>query len=1430
MGEAVLGAFLGVLLEKLAHGDVLNFFGHLKGVNRKTQEKWTTKLTEIEEVLNDAEQKQLMKPGVKMWLNDLRDLAYDLEDILDKFFTEMLQRHIRQQQGATTSKLWRPFSEAKFNYNMNLEIQEIDDRLQEICQRKDQFGLNNMGTSSAKEWKIPPSSCQPDGPVIGREKDKMKIFEFLSKEEPCATMNFHVVAIVGMPGVGKTTLAGHVFKDVAREKFDLKIWVSVSDDFDLIRVTKAILESATAKRVKEFKEFSRVQENLSKKLAGKKFLIVLDDVWNTCVYDLWSKLQSPFRVGAQGSKIIVTTRDSNVAKMMKATRIHNLEGISGDDCWKVFEQHAPLNLNNDMPAVSESLKKKIVAKCNGLPLAARTLGGLLCSKERDEWEEILNNKMWSLSDTSGILPVLKLSYHYIPSNLKRCFAYCSIFPSDYEFGEKQLVLLWMAEGLVQKQPQDNKQMEDIGSECFRELLSRSFFQKSSKNNSKYIMHDLVTDLARWAAGEICFRLEENSEEYMQFKCSPKARHSSYTLGMYDGVKIFDAYSHPKAIHLRTFLPLSLSSTTLNSYLAPKVTFGLLPKLHCLRVLSLAGYRITELPHSIGKLKHLRYLDLSHTRIMCLPESTSKLYNLQTLILEGCYKLKALPTNMRNLINLRHLNNSGVRLLGEMPPQLGQLTNLKTLPNFAVGKGSESGISEIGSLLHLQGTLRLSRLENVIGVEDARSANLNSKERLEALLLEWSYSSVSTEISSVVLDMLRPHSKLKELSISGYAGLKFSTWIGNPSFSHMVLVKLQDCNYCQFLPPFGQLPSLRKLHIQSMPAVESVGPEFYGEGDLPFRAIETLKFESMENWQEWSPFQQDLGIGVFACLKKLSIRQCPKLVGSLPENVDSLAKLVISGCEELVVSVGSYKQLHEANIRDCRRVVHTDPVHFDLLESLCFSNISELGVQTKDFITSLTKLKSLEVTGCEELTSSFKNEDRLLQNLISLGYLWIEDNSTLVEKLGKEVEELLQLQIPGCKLEYMRLVECRSLLKLPEGLHHLTYLQELHINRCSSLVSFPDKGLPPSLKVIKIDGCKSLLYFARYHIPSSLRRIEIWDCENLKSFIEKEGEVVIGSSHCLEFLEIRQCPSMMSLLCKGQLPMELKSLQVSECRQLELIADRFLENSCQLEELAIWECPNLKSLPEGMFHLTNLRSLMIAGCESLVSFPLNVSVSGSGSLSLPRRATSKLRNILILDCHKVEVVTMLREMHNNLNSLWDLTIDYCEGLPSFLEAQKEGFSPNLTSLTILKVRSCKALLESQGLHRLTSLRKLWIRGENDPDLLFFPPDAENEMLLPKTLIKLLIQGFPNLKKLSKGFQFLTSLKSLSIIECPKLASIPEEGLPLSLMHLKISGSPLLEEKCKAGSKGQYWPKISHIPSIDVHEQEELGCKREFIFSS
>ncbi|KAL6288582.1 hypothetical protein ACE6H2_006092 [Prunus campanulata] len=1403
MGEAYLVAFLQVLVDKLAHREVFKYFGLIKGVHQKLQ-KWTATLSAIGAVLNEAEERQLItesKP-LKLWLDDLRYLAYDVEDVLDKYATKMLKREIELGHYAGTARrVWNSVPNGVFNYKMNSEIQKITERLQEISQRKDQLSLNIItGTTSSNKARqnLPPSSSQPDGPVIGREEDKRRVVEFLSKQERHA-VNFDVVAIVGMAGVGKTTLAAQVFNEIdATEQFKPTAWVCVSDDFNLERVTKQILESVTSQH-SPTENFNQVQEDLHKELAGKKFLIVLDDVWDTCSYGLWMKLQSPFRDGAAGSKIIVTTRDAEVSKMMGAgTLVHNLEPMSNDVCLEVFEQHVFRNANKDIPPNFESLKEKIVARCRGLPLAARTLGGLLLRKEMNEWEEILNNKLWSLSNERDILPVLRLSYHYLPSHLKRCFAYCSILPNDYEFSEQQLILLWMAEGLIQPQPEHNKQMEDLGTDYFQELLSRSLFQKSSnKYNSKYVMHDLVVGLAQWAAGDICFRLEDKQNScHVQLGCFTKARHASYISDKYDVVKRFEAFSEVK--HLRTFLPLSLSECYPVNYPSRKVTFDLLPKLQYLRVLSLNGYLVTELPNSIGKLKYLRYLDLSHTEIRSLPESTTTLYNLQTLILQGCRYLEALPINLRNLVNLHHLNYSFA--LEAMPPQLGRLTNLQSLPNFVVGKGSDqSGIREIGSLFNLRGTLRLSRLENVIDAEDAGRANFKCKEKLDRLMLEWSDNTQEIELG--VLDRLEPHRMVKFLSIRGYAGLKFSAWIGDRLFSTMVQVSLNKCQNCKILPPLGQLPSLKTLSITGMTAVESVGPEFYGESRLPFPVLEDLWFSEMHNWKKWLPFAQDQ---VFPCLKELSIMNCPQLQGKVPGNLDSLATLRIAECNELVISISNYKQIGALYIHGCKAVVKTSGIEFELLESLGLSNISEVRFQTGEFTKGLRKVANLTIGGCEELTSSLKNEDRVLQHLISLDRLVIKSNSSLLQKLGKEAEELLQLQISTCKLQYLELNKCGSLSKVPEGLHHLTALQDLQIVGCSNLVSFPDVGLPPSLEIIRIEECDSLLYFAKYQIPPNLRRIEIVQCKSLKSLVEKEEDSSSSSSSShisLEYLGISKCESLTSLSLRAQLfPRALKSLYISHCGELQLITSDGLAhdntNYC-LERISIRLCPNLKSLPEGLCHLTNLQTLQIYDCGSLVSIP---SLSGEALTSPTTTAASSLRVILVVNCNKLEMLPDMR----NLNCLQKLDIDYVEGL------NFTSFPPNLTSVTISGIKNCKPLWES--LHRLTSLTELWVDGE-DPYVVSFPPesDTDMEMLLPESLTHLSIVGFPNLKKLSsKGFQFVTSLESLRLLNCPRLASIPVEGLALSLSQFYISGCPKIFWVTSGFVFGRYRPKISHIP--------------------
>lgn len=323
-----------------------------------------------------------------------------------------------------------------------------------------------------------------------------------------------------------------------------------------------------------------MQIELKKALTGKKFLLVLDDVWNEN-YNSRATLKGPFITGAPNSKIIVTTCNSHVASTMGPIQRYNLKALSNEDCWSVFLMHAFNDRDIVEHPISELFRQKVVAKCGGLPSAAATLGGLLGSRRRDAWDALLNsNILADLPQQSDIHPVLRLSYHYRPSHLKRCFAYCAIFPKDYELTEKEVVLLWMVEGIIQQSRKD-KELEDWGSECFHDLVSRSIFQPSSSDSSKFVMHDLVHDLAQLISGQIIFNLDEANRSSRRLE---RVRHSSHSRGWFEGKDKFEFLYEVK--HLRTFLPIYARGGADYRFIRAAVPYDLLPKSRKLRVLSL----------------------------------------------------------------------------------------------------------------------------------------------------------------------------------------------------------------------------------------------------------------------------------------------------------------------------------------------------------------------------------------------------------------------------------------------------------------------------------------------------------------------------------------------------------------------------------------------------------------------------------------------------------------------------------------------------------------------------------------------------------------------------------------------------------------------------------------------------------------------------
>ncbi|XP_030964707.1 putative disease resistance protein At3g14460 [Quercus lobata] len=1100
-----------------------------------------------------------------------------------------------------------------------------------------------------------------------------------------------------MGGLGKTTLAQLVYnaEDVTRY-FDLKAWAFVSEVFDIVRVTKVILQSVTSEHC-DASDLNLIQVKLKEKLYNKKFLQILDDVWNED-YDDWTKLCCPFEFGAPGSTIIVTTRNYGVSSTMGTAPAYELKELSSDACWHLFIQHALGVKKLTAHPKLEEIRWEILLRCKGSPLTTKVLGGVLRTKHnRDEWKNVLHSKIQDIPrETNGTIPVLKLSYQYLPSHLKWCFAYCSLFPTDYEFEENELVLLWMAKGLVQE-TERNKSMEDLGSEYFHDLLRRSFFQQSSNNGSLFIMHDLISDLVEWAARGFCA-------------------------------------------------------------LEWKIHWAI-----------------------ISNLRFLQRYDISLT------------FNI--LILKDCCNFTKLLEKIRNLVNLQHLNITNANSIREMPMGIEELKNLETLSNFVVGKGTRSKIGDLMNLEFLRGRICISSLENVLDVEDARRANLNGKKNLDALVIKWGSPHDHLQDARVavdILDMLQPWTTVKELSIDGYVGEKFPTWLGDPSFSNIVDLRIVTCEKCMSLPAIGHLFSLKFLVIMSMAKVRSIGPEFYGEGHFkPFQFLEKLHFVNMQEWQDWIPYEVEYE--EFPYLRELIISQCPKLQGKLPCHLPFLEKFSISNCKQLVVSIPSCPMLHELEIVGCKEVVTKNMDDLFLLKSIIFS-IPGLKSLTKEFMKGLAKVENLKINDCNELTS-----------------LW-QDSLTSLDRLEIWLcPSLINISLTST-LKVLYIKGCGALKSLP--MSNCTCLECVTIEECNSLTFISRRQLPPTLKRLKIRSCENLQFLIdEGEAATLLRKLEsidsnasllehlfISDCPSLKC-VSLRGDLFASLKH----LEIWTCSKLTSLLSRDQLPMALKYLKVYNCPKLELLADK-LHNNASLEYLKISNCEEIKFLPEGLHKLCHLNEIHIENCCSLVSFP-------DGGF-IP----THLRNLWIIHCEKLEA---LPRMHN-LTCLQTLFIHDCPSIVSFPD---EGFPTNLKELSLRRVTNCKQVFE-WGLHKLTSLRCLSIHANEFQDWQSFPKEEDGKMmmLLPTSLTSLRILNFPNIVLLSsKAFQNLSALEDLWISNCPKLASLPEKGLPPSLLQLYIYDCPVLKQRCKKDKEGE-WFKINNIPCVEIdyrsiYEMEE-----------
>eukprot|EP00256_Glycine_max_P066894 XP_025981489.1 putative disease resistance RPP13-like protein 1 isoform X2 [Glycine max] len=1137
VGGAVLSSFLGALFQKLASPQVLDFFRGTK-IDQMLRKDLENKLLSIQAVLDDAEQKQFGNMPVRDWLIKLKVAMLDVEDVLDEIQHSRLQVQPQSESQTCTCKVPNFFKSSpvtSFNKEINSSMKNVLDDLDDLASRMDNLGLkkpSDLVVGSGSGGKVPQStSLVVESDICGRDDDKEIIINWLTSN---TDNKLSILSIVGMGGLGKTTLAQLVYNDPRIvSKFDVKAWICVSEEFDVFNVSRAILDTITDS-TDHGRELEIVQRRLKEKLADKKFLLVLDDVWNES-RPKWEAVQNALVYGAQGSKILVTTRSEEVASTMGSEQ-HKLEQLQEDYCWELFAKHAFRDDNLPRDPVCTDIGKKIVKKCKGLPLALKSMGSLLHNKPFAwEWESVFQSEIWELKDS--IVPALALSYHHLPPHLKTCFAYCALFPKDYEFDKECLIQLWMAENFLNCH-QCSTSPEEVGQQYFNDLLSRSFFQQSSIYKEGFVMHDLLNDLAKYVCGDIYFRLRVD-----QAKCTQKTtRHFSVSMIT---ERYFDEFGTScDTKKLRTFMPTwwGMNEYYDRSWNCKMSIHELFSKFKFLRVLSLSHCsNIEELPDSVCNFKHLRSLDLSHTRIKKLPESTCSLYKLQILKLNHCRSLKELPSNLHELTNLHRLEFVNTNII-KVPPHLGKLKNLQvSMSSFDVGKSSEFTIQQLGELNLVHERLSFRELQNIENPSDALAADLKNKTRIVELEFEWNSHRNPDDSAKErdVIENLQPSKHLEELSIRNYGGKQFPNWLSDNSLSNVVSLKLHNCQSCERLPSLGLLPFLENLEISSLDGIVSIGADFHGNSTSSFPSLETLKFYSMEAWEKW---ECEAVIGAFPCLQYLSISKCPKLKGDLPEQLLPLKKLQISECKQLEASAPRALELKlELEQQDFGKL----QLDWATLKKL---SMGGHGMKASLLVKSDT-LEELKIYCCpkEGMFCDCEMRDDGCDSQKTFPLDFFPALRTLELNGLRNLQMITQDQTHN-HLEFLTIRRCPQLESLPGS----TSLKGLTICDCPRVESFPEGGLPSNLKQMYLSYCS-------WGLMASLKG-------------------ALGDNPSLETLSITELDAE-SFPDEGLLPLSLTCLTISDFPNLKKLDYKGLCQLSSLKKLILDDCPNLQQLPE-----------------------------------------------------------------------------------------------------------------------------------------------------------------------------------------------------------------------------------------------------------
>ncbi|CAM0152078.1 unnamed protein product [Urochloa decumbens] len=1070
---------------------------------------------------------------------------------------------------------------------MSERIEDIRRQFEEISRDRAALQLRledgERITGSSYHWEPRATSHLLDkSGVFGRTEEKQSIIKSVISCSQSPGIN--VLPVVGMGGIGKTTVAQMVYNDLGvQESYDHLGWIHVSQTFDLRRLAIGITESLTMKPC-VYNQLSTVHDILKQNVLEKIIFLVLDDLWNI-QQSCWQDFLRPLKF-AQTVTILVTTRSKEVAHQVQTVPHFVLGSLPEGHCWQLFQSYAFGGRSIDKASSLVQVGRKVMQKCCGLPLAVKSIGCLLRSKmDMQIWTEISKSEFWEHSDDNEeIFSALRLSFHRLPARLKPCFLLCALYPKGEPFTKEDMIHLWIAHGYIQIT--GSKTLERVAAEYFDELNERSLIETDTvrldtRKDHKYLRKSCVRSPIEISIGD---EIPNSSHDFYELHI--RSLVGSFRQGTAESFLLFQRFR----LHDMIWdLAKSLSGYLLSAVAVDEGSFHVQNEARHLFFWSGRGRfrhitlqdRPDLMPISNPQLIYSQInnpfgIDMESGRSSTQFAHWTESFDPMDHHVNSVRSLTCLPTHkhehvltMKNRASqLLKMNCLRTLVLEECTFNRIGIYEFTYLRALVLDSCKDSGCITATRYLKLLRYLHVSNCDSMVGKNLKHlTESICHLYSLEKLIVSTSWREFSMKCCNLF--------SLRYLQFS----VRFSDWSLHPfcQFYNLDTLSLQKCNSTAELPIcIGNLVNLRRLQLVQISTIKKLNHYCFqchsdnNKCELKealFPALEEIELDGLRDLQEWCKLQDS----DYPKLQSVTIRNCYNL-RRIPY-FSSVRNLIItnSALTDLQLSIyNESSQLHFLDIKDCQ----------DLKYLMGLKNLCSLG--------------SIYIARCPKLIV-FREEKLHFRPQHAL----INDCPGLMEWCD---EQELFYQVPKTvKISEMKRAKEYGIAYFFRSCENLSL--DINPEQGPELILSPDNWLPSELRLLKF-GSESLGVPSLYGDLSTLSMLEIRGCPKLKTLIDLEElnvhSLIIADCPLLYILPemkfprfltsliVEGCHKLLSLYINTSDPLTFTELEISDCQGLIHIGG--LGRLGKLESLALLHCP-----------LLGLRELLPAIPESVAVF-------------------------------------------------------------------------------------------------------------------------------------------------------------------------------------------------------------------------------------